>query len=121
MPTDKEVRDFTRTVKRRLNYLEKNFEQSYEIAVFFAGQGIRGKHRHPMSCPLYHYLAKDLDNYPFFNVGLRRIAIETNKLHTWKTLEVPEIVRNFLDDFDSGRYPYLLLEEEETENAPRTD
>ncbi len=85
-----------------LNKLEGLGRSSEEIFTFMVSQGIRGRKKAACDCPVTRFLKKEGYDMPF--VGLWTLDASTKNL----TVGTPAPVREFIRDFDKGKYPSLV-------------
>ncbi len=78
---------------------------SEEIAAKLRIVGIKGRRQEPKSCPLTHYLVQVDPRFRNFRIGNITVYDGTLDYEAGVDMETP--VRQFVRDFDDGKYPYL--------------
>lgn len=86
-----------------------------EIASVLHSQGITGKRRDGETCPVARYIQHGEDG-AIIHVGPYRVSVYDRKVPGWVDLAgqfmLPVPVTNFISDFDDGRFPNLIEEQQ---------
>lgn len=77
-----------------------------QIALFLAGQGIKGVRTSNSSCPVANYIRREIDYVPMVSVGTRHMGAGAGA--DWDSVDfVNTPLERFIRGFDSGRFPEL--------------
>lgn len=83
-----------------------------EIARLFKDNAITGRRHIPHACPVAQYIARQVHLLPTATavVGVTQVSISAITSDVWDTVaraDLPNQVRDFIEDFDLGAYPDL--------------
>lgn len=79
---------------------------SEEIADSLAERGIRGRRQEERCCPLANYLRNELSVAVQIEVG----SVQIDGVDGFMSTAVCDGVDDFIEDFDTEEYPYLIQE-----------